>query len=49
MTCPLLQEHRELMAWIKRMMGTVTAESLPKDVEGCEALSARYVSEIRSC
>ncbi|CAJ0961940.1 unnamed protein product, partial [Mesorhabditis belari] len=36
------QEHRELISWVKRLFTTITAESLPKDVGGSEALATRH-------
>ncbi|VDM44604.1 unnamed protein product [Toxocara canis] len=45
------QEHRDLIAWIRRLQHTVTSETLPNNVEGCEALMVRhaeYQSEINA-
>uniref|UniRef100_F1KPH2 Spectrin beta chain n=1 Tax=Ascaris suum TaxID=6253 RepID=F1KPH2_ASCSU len=36
------QEHRDLIAWIRRLQHTVTSETLPNNVEGCEALMVRH-------
>uniref|UniRef100_A0A1I8B4T5 PH domain-containing protein n=1 Tax=Meloidogyne hapla TaxID=6305 RepID=A0A1I8B4T5_MELHA len=36
------QEFRELMIWARQMHATITGELLPKEVAGCEALSARH-------
>ncbi|VDM96556.1 unnamed protein product [Thelazia callipaeda] len=36
------QEHRDLIAWIKRLQHAITSETLPNDVDGCEALMLRH-------
>ncbi|MFH4980275.1 hypothetical protein AB6A40_006984 [Gnathostoma spinigerum] len=36
------QEHRDLIAWIRRLQHTITSEVLPLSVEGCEALMLRH-------